>query len=550
MKLFVCVFIIIFFLTSELNAQATSWEWAQSAGSTKFDAGSAITDDASGNIFVAGTFSDSATFGNATLIAAGSQDVMVVKYDPFGGIIWAKGFGGALSDRAFGISTDNARNVYVTGSSNSPELIFAGDTLYTCGFYIAKLDSMGNEEWIRSSTGLSDVSTGNAIDADYLGNTYVTGKFNSDSLSFGTIILLNNGIEDMFIARYDALGNFLWARDGGYTGSEYGSGVSIDNSGSACVTGTFWGDSITFGNTTLYNAGSVNVFTVKYDVLGTVLWAKSANNVSGISGIWAGAIVADGSGNMYITGTLAGFGVSFGNYTLSTSGQGDVFVTKYGPSGNVLWARKGGGNANEYANGISFDSDGNSYVTGTYESAFFVFGTTTIYNSGIRNVFVMKFGPSGIPLWATNGEGNYSDWGQAICTTINNETYLTGEFRSQGITFGTIDLSNATSDSVADYFIAKLGISVALPAEIYFPNKLITYPNPFTHEITIVIQNNEVSLDNVYLTDVIGRPVNYNYIGYKSSTTTTLDVKQLRQGVYFLKIIIDGDPVVKMVIKE
>ncbi len=551
MKLCIIVCAIIFFGITGLQGQSNTWEWAQSAGATKFDAGNAICDDAQGNIYSAGTFSDSVTFGNVTLTGAGNQDAMVVKCDPSGGVIWAKRFGGIWSDLALGISTDNENNVYVTGVSGSPDLVFANDTLDSCGFFIAKYDSLGNEEWIRSSTGINETSIGNAIDADILGNTYVTGKFTSSTLSFGTTILTNSGSDDMFIARYDAFGNFLWARKAGYSASEYGSGVSIDNSGNACVTGTFWGDSIAFGSAKLYNNGSVNVFTVKYDVLGTVTWAKSANNLSSLDGIWAGAIVADATGNIYVTGSYSGGGMSFGNYTLSSSGPGDVFITKYGPTGNVFWARTAGGNSIDYAYGISFDSNGNSFVTGTFESSFLVFGPSTIYNSGTRNVFVMKFGPTGLPQWAINGEGNYSDRGFAILTTLNNETYITGEFRSLGITFGTIDLSNASPDSVGDYFIAKIGTSVALPADPDMQGDILAYPNPFTDELTIEINDIEFRVTEILLQDITGRQVyNVTHSFNANSSVINLNLKKLPPGMYFLNMFVEGQLLVKKIIKE
>src|SRR5690606_8330373 len=115
--------------------------------------------------------------------------------------------------------------------------------------------------------------------------------------------------------------------DGGY-------GISTDANGNVLVTGFFGSPSITFGSTTLTNASSTGkdeLFIVKYDPNGNVLWAKSAG---GINGDWGNSISTDANGNVLLTGYFSSSSITFGSTTLTNAGSYDIFIAKYDSSGN------------------------------------------------------------------------------------------------------------------------------------------------------------------------------------------------------------------------
>ena len=93
--------------------------------------------------------------------------------------------------------------------------------------------------------------------------------------------------------------NWQWAKSAGGTGYESSTGVCTDASGNVFITGLFFSPTITFGTTTLTNAGGMDIFIVKYDATGNVLWAKSAGGVYGERGQ---SVCTDASGNVFITG--------------------------------------------------------------------------------------------------------------------------------------------------------------------------------------------------------------------------------------------------------
>src|SRR5688572_9791417 len=148
-------------------------------------------------------------------------------------------------------------------------------TMYTC--------LMGNSNgqnpnylWAKSTDGVSS-SVGYSCAADVSGNIIVTGWFNLPLVIFGSIVLTNAGGEDAYIVKYDPDGNVLWAQSSGGTSSDVSVSCSTDANGNIIATGYFQSPTIMFGTTVLSNtSGTFDMFIVKYDADGNVLWAQSA----------------------------------------------------------------------------------------------------------------------------------------------------------------------------------------------------------------------------------------------------------------------------------
>jgi hypothetical protein len=196
-----------------------------------------------------------------------------------------------------------------------------------------------------------------------------------------------------------------WAKSAGGIDFEGEPAVAVDNSGNAYMSGSFSSSSVTFGSFTiaLSSAGNVDLFVVKYDSSGNVLWANSAGS-TGIDRAFS--VTADASGNCYLAGTFDSPTITFGTTTLTnTSTSYDWFLVKYDTNGNVLWAKSGGGSSNEFIISIDADASGNCFIGGYYYSPTLTFGTTTLTNSGSPDVFLAKFDTNGNALWAKSGTG-------------------------------------------------------------------------------------------------------------------------------------------------
>ena len=457
-------------------AQFPGWQWAKQGAGTGFgETGYAITTDAiTGDVYVTGSFqSTTVTFGSTTLTNAGGNwnDVFVVKYNAAGTVLWATSAGSNNHSYGCGISTDANGNAYVTGYFASATINFGSVTLTNTGaawsydMFVVKYNSAGTVLWAKNVGG-TDREIGRGISTDANGNSYITGEFSSDMITFGSTTLTNIGVvgySDIFIVKYNSSGTVLWAINAGGTENDIGFGINIDaTTGDVYATGTFY-STTTFGSITLTNASGYDVFVVKYNSAGAVQWATSAGggNDFGL------AITTDAAGNVYATGVFASATINFGSVTLTNNaiaGTGDIYVVKYNSAGTVLWATSAGGINNDYGYGISTDATtGDVYVTGAFRSPTLTFGSTTLTNatSGSYDIYVVKYNAAGTVLWATSAGGTGWDFGYGISTNATTgDTYATGYFEGATITFSGTTLTSADGDM----FVAKIG--AALPIEL------------------------------------------------------------------------------------
>ncbi len=506
--------------------------------------GNGTATDGRGNVYVTGFFnSPYITFGTITLTNDSiGANMYIVKYDAGGNVLWAKSPVG-IQNVGDGITTDGSGNVYVTGWFASSTITFSTQTGTITltnakdgshDMFIVKFDSSGNALWAKSAGGNGGSSGGNIV-TDGSENVYVMGGFGSSTITFGATTLTNVGLSDIFIVKYDATsGNVVWAKSFGGSSDDTGVGIASDASGNVYVTGYFFSPSMTFvtpaGTIILTNAGYTDMFIVKYNASGTVLWAKG---VGGNSFDQANRAAVDGSGNVYVTGFFGSSSITFGNVTLliSKSGNFDMFMVKYDPSGNVLWAKSTGGisvgSSNVQGTGIAINSSGNVFATGWFNSSSITFwNTAPLKNNGKADVYIVKYNATdGSVIWARSAGGTNMDEGNSVATDGSGNVFVTGYFLSPTITFGNILLSNTTgSKGDADMFIAKYdangnvpwahcaGASTApiLKNEVIndpLTNDITIYPNPTRGKVTLSTGNSQLTITSISVFNMTGKEV-------------------------------------------
>jgi len=373
--------------------------WAKSAvnSASGFNFGYNVCTDIFGNAYVTGYFTGTVSFGSYALTSVGSADIFLVKYDSSGNVLWARSAGGTSSDIGYGISTDRSGNVYVTGVFYSPSITFASYTLTNAGsddIFIAKYDSSGNVLWAKSTGGNSS-DEGYSIATDALANVYITGYYESLTITFGSYTLTNAGNQNIFLAKYDSSGNVLWAKSAGGTSSDIGTYVAADSSGNVYLTGDYLSSTITFASCTLSNAGSDDAFLVKYDSSGNVRWAKSI----GGTGIEYGyCVTADKSNKIYVTGNFNSPVLTFDTITIQRPAiyYDPMYLAEYDSVGHVLFAEAltSGG---DDQNAIAASPSGCIYIGGDfYQVNPFIIGNDSLFLSGNEDVFVAKLCYSGV----------------------------------------------------------------------------------------------------------------------------------------------------------
>lgn len=329
------------------------------------------------------------------------------------------------------IVTDKAGNSYFAGDYENGSITFGKFTLPANrgggNLFLVKYNASGNVIWAKApvSKSIDGVSVGTAVALDSHDNIYVTGFF-GDTISFSSYTLTtpNNNSLNAFIAKYDSSGNVLWAEQSAVINQQNigadGYSVVIDADANAYITGSFYG-TVSFGSFTLKSIGEADIFLVKYDSNGNVVWAKQSNNIKPKSYIYANSLAIDNSANIYQTGYFIDT-IAIGIDTLRASPiREDVFLAKYDSSGNIIWTTQSNNsiNSNGYGNSVAVDGDGNTYVAGSFMDSL-SFGSIHLYNNNYE-VFLAKFNSSGNILWTEQGISIYDDswYGYSVaCDTL------------------------------------------------------------------------------------------------------------------------------------
>lgn len=392
-------------LTIKYNSLGVQ-QWVQRYNGTgnHIDEGTAITTDASGNIYVAGF---SAGVGTA-------EDFLIIKYNSAGVQQWLRTYNGPsnFNDRGMAITVDASGNVYVTGKSGAQ----SGDDYATI-----KYNSSGTQQWVQRFNGpgnMQDVPHSIVVDA--FKNVYVTGVSNG-----GT----TNG--DFSTFKYDSSGNILWERR--YNGPpgfhDEARAMYADNSGNIYVAG--------------YSMGSQSNYDyaiIKYNSAGVQQWVYRYNGTfNSIDD--ARALIVDQSGNVYVTG-----------YSLSNPNDYDCATVKINSSGIFQWAKiyNGPGSQTDEGNSLALDASGNLYVAGR--------STGNLTN---LDYAIIKYDPSGNEKWLQryNGPAGGGDEPTSIAVDASGNVFVTGG--SSGVQtssdFATIKYSqsigiNNISNGIPDDF--------------------------------------------------------------------------------------------------
>ena len=355
---------------------------------------SGIAVDTSGNAYITGgtCSTDFPTVSPIQGNLKGESDAFVTKINASGNaIVYSTYLGGSTQESGYGIGVDNLKNVYVTGITNSTDFPtvspiqgnFGGGVLDA---FVTKINASGNAIVYSTYLGGSGEDQGRGIAVDDLQNAYITGF--TDSQNFPTASAFQKfngggfqGGVDAFVTKINVSGTLAYSTYLGGKDSDGGSGITVDKSGNAYVTGNT--QSADFPTVTPIQgtlAGVENVFVTKLNASGNPVYSTY---LGGSNEDFGCGICVDNFGNAYITGftTSTDFPVVEPIQGKQPTGSDcgypfseglDVFVTKINPSGNsLIYSTYLGGNCDERGYSIAVDTSGNVYVTGETSSTDF-----------------------------------------------------------------------------------------------------------------------------------------------------------------------------------
>ena len=422
------------------------------------------------SLYVTGGYMGTLAVAGTSLTSSGfTRDIYVAKYVDNGGSAIANGWAataGGASSVGYGYSSDPEQGVGV--AANGSVVAVAATTGELPARFgppptlVAPAGSIALGQ-LSASTGawqqvdapqLSSNSTTRATATDASGNIFVAGLF-TKSLAFGNTVLVSQGAEDFYVAKWSpATNSWAWAVSGGGAGADRAVGVAV--SGTAVyVTGVFTGTGYLAG-TTLTSAGGDDLFVAKYVDNGNSAangWAVRA----GGPGADQGAAIAASGANVYVTGAIGAGTSQVAGSTLTSAGSTDMFLAKYVDAGAAptgQWAVSGGGTGADQALGLAL-SGTSLYVTGSFQGASARVAGTTLASAGASDIFVAKYvdgGSAATDGWAVRGGGTGIDVGNGVAVSGRN-VYVAGTFASAAnANIAGTALPGAGND---DMFVAK-----------------------------------------------------------------------------------------------
>jgi hypothetical protein len=378
-------------------------------------------------------------------------------------LIYSTYLGGTGSDVANAIAVDSSGSAYITGSTGSSDFptVNALQSVEsgTGDAFVAKFDATGSTLVYATYLGGSGGESGAGIAVDSSGAAYITGETTSTDFPTMNAFQLANagGQEDAFVTKVDPTGSALvYSTYLGGSGSDVGSGIAVDTSGSAYVTGAT--TCTDFLSLSCAGNGNYDAFVAKLNPTGSALIYSTC--LGGYGDDRGNAIAVDSSGNAYLAGTTSSSNFPTMNALQPAPGQDfgyDAFVTKLNPGAALVYSTYLGGSGYDEADGIAVDGAGNVYVTG--ETASVDFPTVNPVQpafGGSADVFVAKLNSAGSALvYSTYVGGSGPDSASAVALDSLGDAYIAG--RTSSSDFPTVNaFQPSNGGSPIDAFVTKL----------------------------------------------------------------------------------------------
>lgn len=379
-----------------------------------------------------------------SLISQGGTDIFLAKYDRQGNLLWLIQDGGVEDDEGFDLGFDASGNAYMSGvftdSATFRGTSGAQTTVTGTGqtIFLAKYTPAGVLAWVQ--TGQTDFDSSNngfgvavqpAAESVYVAG--VSGGDTAFSSSDGsTHTVPGAGTWHMILVKYDTDGHFRWGETNEASPNSVAHKIAVDANDNVYATGWMEGQ-VTFhsldGHDQTVNGFSQPVqsfpdypgdaYIVKYDRNGNLKWV---NHIGGYKAIGTD-IAINSEGKVSITGHVGnipdspqqastivtsqpgGNNINLGGGTFTTPFNRDVFVATYNGSGLLLNAQRYGGAPDEGGSGIAYDHTDSLIVAGIFQDKIKIAGTT-LTGKDPTNLFVVKFGSAGGTLkWAAEADG-------------------------------------------------------------------------------------------------------------------------------------------------
>lgn len=327
-------------------------------------------------------------------------DAFIKNYDSDGQLLWETRLGAQPLDRSDALMRIATDGLGNLYAAGATTGNYAGTSAGREDLFLTKFNELGQLLWSRQ-WGTTDRDAFPAVYADSFGNTYVSAS------TLGTLGSARFGASDIAITKFDATGQQQWTRQVGTPFDDYSRGIASDQAGNVYFASTA-NDSASRTTTTM----SLN----KLGADGQILWTKSIGE-GAYGGTGTTDLAIDTSGNIFVSGVVS---------PIPSGPTQDPFVAKYDSSGNMLWTKVFGSSAQDLAWNLATDNHDNVYVTGYSRGGI---GGPVL---GEADAFAVKFDAQGDLIWKRPIGNAAFEQGWGIAADNLGHIYVTGQSIDNG----------------------------------------------------------------------------------------------------------------------
>lgn len=353
------------------------------------------------------------------LFSCTKKDVFVAEETPIdnNNLVFTHSFGGSKNEALHSVKETSDGGYIVVGFTQSNDFDIASKINDSFDFLVLKYSSQNNLEWQKTFGGLDDDRAADIVQT-IDGNFVILGYSKSSDIN----VSANAGNKDFWLIKISAMGNLIWEKTFGFSGADYGTALLETNDGGFLITGVLdvssSGGQGNAKSNKLMHAGG-DYWALKTDSTGVLEWSRYFGG--SFSEIPAG-IIETATHDFIIAGSS-----DSNDFNISENkGTYDFWITKIGPTGDLLWAKSFGGSGIDQARAITTTNDGNFIAVGDTRSL----DMDVSMNNGAADVWVVKFSSDGRLIWEKTFGGASFDVARAIFKTKDMGFLIAGSSRS------------------------------------------------------------------------------------------------------------------------
>lgn len=513
------VFLPILLSKNVQSCRAQQIDWVKTVEGTFPDAAFAVKVISSNNVMIGGGFAGTIDFFGQTHFAQ-NKSIFLAQFQSNSSPLWMKVFNCSGTSVVRAIEEDNRKNIIIagdfSGTLNLGGIILSGSN----DAFIASLAPDGTVRWAYNAGGAGfDYGQDLLVFEEHI---YFTGYF-AQELNIQGHSYYSPGTSDMFLMKFDTLGDLKWVR---YSiGLGLCNGLTLTNDRyNVFVGGMFSGRKI-INQDTLSTFGSnfQDAYIASFDKSGNNVWMKQLGSPSGTERVEA--LATNSLNELYAAGTFDGI-LTVDGHVLG--GNDDVFVVKFDENKQVQWVKAVTGAGTERIYAMGCDIANEVYICGSYSGTLTI-GDSSKFSAGLADIYVARLGTNGSTQRLISAGGFLNDDAYDMHISPYGEVYFTGYFGGNA-QFGPYSV-NTLYPNDFDIYLAKIHGSAitSVPPDDPSVISLSVFPNPT--QSSVLLKSND-TYDSYMIIDQLGRLV-YAQTGMMNSP---LDVTHLNNGIYSIRV--------------